>query len=184
VGLTAMNELTLVPITQQELDTVKSRKGIREQCIAFALLAEAKRLTIEAPERNFWVNGDYRTDIIGKANLTIHEEEMALMVYRMKRDGLIGLARAIDNCSMHILFADPEGEPVMKLDDKDFEHLGFCWRAYVGERYTKCQMCGSWVKQEKRGAPRKFCGECAAANHKAVNRENMKRARQKSACVH
>lgn len=183
MGLTAMSEMTLVPITQQELDTVKSRKGVREQCIAFALLAEAKRLTLEVPERNFWVNGEYRTGVIAKADLTIHEEEMALMIYRMKCDGLVGLARAIDNCSMHVLFTDPDGEAVMILDDNDFEHLGYCWRAHAGEPYTKCQRCGCWIKQEGRGKPRRFCKACAEANHKAVNRASMKRARQKSACV-
>ena len=179
-----MREIMRVPITQKELDTVKGRSGIMEQCIAFALLAEAKRLTMECEDRDFWIKGTYRTKIPQKADLTIPADDMAPMVYRMKCDGLIELTPSIKNCSMHILFADPAGRPVMELDDKDLEHLGYCWRAYVGERYTKCQLCGRWVKQGKRGAPRKFCKKCADANHKAANRASMKRTREKFACVH
>lgn len=165
-----------VPITQKELDVVLERDGIRAQCLTFALLALAKFDTMRFPSVDYWYSGERWNEMMKRANLTLSEDDMCHILHLLYKDELIGLAERIDNLSLHVLFADPDGEPVMMLNDQDFRDLGYCLRAHLGEKYTRCEECGRWIKQAKNGR-RRFCDDCAADNHRAVNRTNMRRSR-------
>ena len=156
-----------VPITQTELDAVNSCAGIRCKCLAFTLLALAKLDTVRHPDVNYWVSGDRWNEIQRRANLTLSEDDMCYMIHDMYAAGLIGLSERVDNCSMHVLFADAGGEAVMTLQEADYKDLGYCFRAYVGEKYIRCGECGRWIKQAANGRKR-FCSDCAGANHNKV----------------
>lgn len=172
-----LNTMAGVPITQKELDVVLGRDGIRSKCLTFALLALAKFDTIRCPGVDYWYSGERWNELMKRANLTLNEDDMCRIINRLWRDKYVGYAERIDNCSMHVLFADPDGEPVMMLNDQDFRDLGYCLRAHLGEKYTRCEECGRWIKQAKNGRKR-FCDDCAVDNHRAVNRANMRRSRK------
>ena len=157
-----------IPITQQELDVVLGREGIRAKCLTFALLALAKYDTMRYPSVDYWYNGERWNELARRANLTLNEDDMCRIINRLWRDDLIGYADRVDNCSMHVLFADSDGEPVMMLNDQDFRDLGYCLRAYLGDKYTRCEDCGRWIRQKSRGRPTRFCTDCAAGNHRNV----------------
>lgn len=166
-----------VPITQAELDIVLARDGIRAKCLTFALLALAKFDTMRYPGVDYWYNGERWNELMKRANLTLNEDDMCHILHLLYKDNLIGLAERIDNCSMHVLFADPDGESVMMLNDQDFRDLGYCLRAHLGEKYTRCEECGRWVKQKTRGQPRRFCEDCAADNQRARDADYRRRRR-------
>lgn len=166
-----------VPITHKELEVVLGRDGIRAKCLTFALLALAKFDTMRYPSVDYWYNGERWNELMKRANLTLNEDDMCRIINRLWRDKHVGYAERIDNCSMHVLFADPDGEPVIILNDQDFRDLGYCLRAYLGEKYTRCEECGRWIKQAKNGRKR-FCVDCAVVNHRVKNRANMRRSRQ------
>jgi hypothetical protein len=58
---------------------------------------------------------------------------------------------------VRVLFIDKEGDPARIVDD--FRNLGNQIHAIEGEPYVKCQECGLWVQQNKKGN-RKYCRGC------------------------
>lgn len=171
-----LSQLSGVPITQSELDCLGSLPSIRAKCLAFTLLAMAKYDTIRFPTVNFWVNGDRWNEIMKRANLALTEDEMCYMLYDIKEAGLVKFSERIDNTSIQVLFADMSDEPVFELVDTDYRDLGYCLRAYCGEKYTRCEECGRWVKQMKNNRKR-FCNDCAADSRRAKDRERKRRQR-------
>ena len=165
-----------IPITQKELGVGCSCEGIRAKCLAFSLLAVAKFETMSFPPVNYWVKQQHFHEVIHRANLSIALTDMADMCHPMYVAGKVEFPKRFDSCSLHVLYADPDGEPVMKLNEQDYRDLGYCLRAYLGEKYTRCQTCHRWVKQAKNGS-RRFCNDCAADNHRAINNANMRRRR-------
>ena len=161
-----LHTLNGVPITQAELDIVVEQNGVRAKCLTFALLALAKLDTIKYPAVDYWYSDKRWNELMKRANLTLCEDDMCHIIHLLYKNGHIGLAKRVDNCSMHVLFADTAGEPVMILNEQDFMDLGYCLRAYLGEKYTRCEECGRWVKQRQRGKPRRFCDDCSSENHK------------------
>lgn len=172
-----LSKIDGVPITQKELDVIGIRDGVRAKCFAFALLAIAKYDTMRFPDVNYWVHGDRRHEVTRRANLTLNERDLGLTVHHMYKDNLVGLAERIDNLNLHVLFAEPDGAPAMVLDDADFRDLGYCLRAHLGERYTKCAECGRWIKQKARGVAKRYCDDCAADNQRVVDAAYRRRQR-------
>jgi len=164
-----------VPITDAELDVVKAQNGIRAQCFAFALLAVAKFDTMRFPDVNYWVNGDRWSEVIHRANLTLSEDDVCHILHVMYIDGLVDCSPRVDNCSIHVLYPR-EGSTILELRDQDFCDLGYTYRAYIGEPYTRCEECGKWIKQARNGRTR-FCKDCSASNHRAQNSARMRRIR-------
>lgn len=168
-------DLGSVPITQKELDVVCSQDGIRAKCLTFALLALAKFDTMRFPSVDYWYSGDRWNELSKRANLVISEDDMCHIIHLLYKAGHVGFAARIDNCSMHVLFADTDGDPVMTLNERDYQDLGYCLRAYLGEKYTRCEECERWIKQNKRGQPRRFCEDCAADNQRRFVRESKQK---------
>lgn len=166
-----------VPITQKEMDVVLSCNGIRAKCLMFALLALAKLDTMRFPKVDYWYNGQRWNELIKRANLTLSEDDMCFMLHDLREEGKIEFAKRIDNLSLHVLIADEVGEPALSLNEQDYRDLGYCLRAYLGEKYTRCEECGRWIKQKGRGRPTRFCADCAADNHRNVVAAYKKRLR-------
>lgn len=168
-------DLGAVPITQKEMDVVLAQEGIRAKCLTFALLALAKFDTMRFPGVDYWYNGERWNELSRRANLVLSEDDMCHILHLLYKAGHIGLATRIDNCSLHVLFADTDGEPIMLLNEQDYQDLGYCLRAYLGEKYTRCEECRRWIKQNKRGQPRRFCEDCAAVNQRRFVRESKQK---------
>lgn len=165
-----------IPITKSELDVVAGRNGIRAQCIAFTLLAMAKYDTIRNPKVKYWVSGDRWNEIQERADLILSEDDMCEILRLMHNADLLGYAARVDNCSVQVLYHDDSGDAVMMLNDEDMRDLGYCYRAYIGEKYARCEECGRWIKQTKNGR-RRFCKDCAADNQRSLNSAYMRRKR-------
>lgn len=166
-----------VPITQKELDTVCSCDGIRAKCLAFSLLAIAKYETMRYEPMSYWISNERFFETIARANLTLSGTDTAMICRQLKLSNKIAFPYRRDSLSVHVLFADQDGEPVMRLNEQDYRDLGYCLRAYLGEPYARCEECGRWVKQKKRGVSKRFCEDCAADNHRLVMKEYQRKKR-------
>ena len=165
-----------VPITQVELDYIMTRDGIRAKCLAFAALAMAKYNTMRCPAAKYWIHQNRWGEMMKRANLTLSEDDMCNILGGIMKDGKLAIPKRVDSYSVQILYADETGEPVMMLNDMDYRDLGYCLRAYLGEPYVRCEECGRWIKQAKNGR-RRFCEDCAADNHRAVDAARKRRIR-------
>lgn len=174
-----LTSIESVPITQTELETVGSLETTKLQCIAFAALAMVKYDTLRYPAVDYWLNGDRRGELVKRANVSISDKDLAYEMHKLYQDGLIGLSKKIDNCSLHILYASPlDAEDVaLQLGDQDFKDLGYTLRSYWGEPFIRCQECGRWIRKSKNGR-RKFCEDCAADNHRAIDAARKRRMRE------
>lgn len=166
-----------VPITQAELDAVATRSGIRAQCLAFAMLAIAKLDTMRHPAVDYWLNGDRWGEIVERANLTLTEDDLCHMIFLMYQDDMVHCGKRVGGRSRRVAYADTAGEPVMMLNDMDFRDLGYCYRAHIGEKYSRCEECGRWVRQKARGVAKRFCADCAADNQRALDAAYRRRKR-------
>lgn len=165
-----------VPITQKELDFICSIDSIRAKCLFFSMLAVVKFETMRCSAVNYWLSGDLRHEVVRRANLGITDNEMADMCFPLIDAGHLAFPKRFDSCSLHVLYVDPEGDPVLNLNEQDFHDLGYCLRAYLGEPYTRCEECGRWIKQAKNGR-RRFCNDCAADNQRAIDRKYRSKKR-------
>lgn len=172
-----LSKLDGVPITVKEMDTIRSIDGARAKCFAFSLLAVAKYDVARYPETNYWVRGDRIGEVVRRANLTLSQKDLGMMVHRMYKDGMVGLADRKDSLSLHVLFADECGTTDMVLTDPDYRDLGYCLRARLGERYTRCEECGRWIKQKSKGIPKRYCDACSADNHRVSAAAHQRRKR-------
>lgn len=172
-----LSNINGVPITQSEMDVVLGRDGIRAKCLTFALLALAKFDTMRCPGIDYWYNGERLAELVRRADLVLNDDELCYTLHGLYQDGYIGLSERVDNCSLHVLFAETDGDPVMMLNEQDYKNLGYCLRAYLGGGYKRCEECGCWIKQNGRGQPRKFCQDCAATSCRDSKSAYMRRIR-------
>lgn len=176
-----LTAIEYVPITATELSAIAELETTRLQCIAFSALALAKYDTMRYPDVNYWLGGDKWGEIARRANVTISDRDLAYEFHKLYANNMIGLAKRVDNCSLHILYAQPfDAEDVaMRLVDQDYKDLGYTLRAYWGEPFIRCGECERWIKQAKNGR-RKFCKDCAADNHNRIKLRSKHRLGNKT----
>ena len=165
-----------VPITQKELDAVMSCDGIRAKCLAFTMLAIAKFETARYDQVDYWIANDRFYETVRRAGIAMSSSETNAICRQLKLNRMIAFPHRRDSLSVHVLFVDLGGEPVMTLCEQDYHDLGLCLRAYMGDPYKRCEECGRWIKQAKNGRKR-FCSDCAADNQKAINSAYMRKKR-------
>ena len=167
-----------VDITAKELNVIASLSGIRAKCFIFSALAVAKYDKMVWPSHNFWIHGDRIPEIARRANLTITSAGCASIIHQLYEAHMVEVSPRVDNCSFRIAFVEPigEGAAILNLTDADFLDLGYCLRTCYGQKFTRCEECGRWIKQTKNGR-RRFCQDCAADNQRALDAAYRRRKR-------
>ena len=170
-----------VEITGRELECISKLKGIRVQCLAFAALAISKYDCLRCQRSCCWIQEHQFGEIIRRANITVSENDAALLLHQMFEAGMIEMSHSMSRGSFRILFAETDGAgiPLIKLEDSDFLDLGYAYRANKGDPFVRCEECRRWVKKSRNGRTR-FCKNCAANNHKkhALAYANRKKSTQ------
>ena len=159
-----LSRIDTVPITAKEMEVIGSLSGGRLQRLAFSALALAKYDTMRFPDVDYWIRGDRWSEVMRRANLMVSRNELRMLFHELYVAGLIGASRKVGNNSIHVLFADQDGEVALTLTDPDYKDLGYTLRAAMGEPYRRCAECGRWIKQAKNGR-KKYCDSCSATQH-------------------
>lgn len=150
IPLCQINE---IPITQREIDVVKTAGSDKKEKILFTFLVMGKLKYMKT--FSAWVN-DTSKNIFEIANTSPRADERDYIIRDFYESGLISYAKSPMNLSVHIDFIDTEGETVFAV--KDLRNLGFKWMQYKGQKYVECQSCGILFKPTKMNA--RYCKSC------------------------
>ena len=150
-------EIDFIPITKNELDTIKSIKNKPQERLAFTLLCLAKFGNVVNSQNNDWTNREDK-EIFRMANIQVSVEKQSAMVNSLRNKGLIQYSRIVDNLNTNVLFIDNESEVILEIED--FRNLGYEYALYCGEKFFKCENCGVLVKQNEKNN-KKLCNNCS-----------------------
>lgn len=145
--------LNEIPITQKEIDIIKSAGSDKKEKILFTFLVIGKLKYLKSGDA--WVN-DTSKKIFEQANTSPRADERDYIIRDFYESNIVSYAKSPMNLSIHIDFVDPDGEPVFTV--KDLRNLGFRWMKYKGDNYVECQSCGIIFKPTKMNA--RYCKEC------------------------
>lgn len=96
-------------------------------------------------------------------NATAMDKDRKLFL--LKEQGLIALAKKINNLHIQVQYLEEIGKP--KLFLYDFRKLGYEWRLYKGENYIRCANCKILTKKNSNRT--KYCRDCAKITKKKQN---------------
>lgn len=150
-------EIDFIPITKNELDTIKEIKNKPQERLAFTLLCLAKFGNAVNSQNNDWTNREDK-EIFRMANIQVSVEKQSAMVNSLRNKGLIQYSRIVDNLNTNVLFIDNESEVILEIED--FRNLGYEYALYCGENFFKCENCGVLVRQNEKNN-KKLCNECS-----------------------
>ncbi|SHO53685.1 hypothetical protein [Anaerocolumna xylanovorans] len=168
-------EIEYIPITKNELLTIDNVASKPMQRLAFTLLCLAKYRNIINPNNNDWENYEFK-EIFKRANIQATKKEQGFMIHDLRNTGLIKMNKLVDNLSVNVCYIDKEAsEEVLKI--MDFHNLGYEYLVYCGEKFIRCNKCGTLVKQNKQNN-RLYCNECQLEKQLEWNRNYMKKARE------
>ena len=151
-----MNVIDYIPISQEELGTIAGINNLMHERVAFTLLCLAKYYNMISPNNGNWTNCD---DVsIGKlANNQQTAIKRGETIHDLCSLGLISLPERDSNLNIKVEFISGD-DVVMKVSD--FRDLGYQYMKQKGYKFSRCQVCGKLIKQEKNKKPKTYCSEC------------------------
>lgn len=149
-------EIDFIPVTDEEISTIKTLKSKRLQRLAFTMLVIAKMNNIVSDKNNNWVNKKDK-EIFKHANIKVPIKTQCLLLNDLKTYGLVEFSERVDNVNNRVLFIK-DGEVIIEIND--MRNLGYQYDDYVGNgRFKKCEVCGEIIKTN--GKNDKYCVVCA-----------------------
>lgn len=148
-------DIEYIPVTENELNTIRSIKDKRLEKLAFTCLLVAKYFNLRNPNNNGYVNIDYST-LFKLARVTAKTYDKPLLLNDLKQIGLVQRCRKVDNPNFKVLFIDDESTVILKVED--MREIGYQYLQYLGEPFIKCSCCGVLIR--KRSNNTKYCKEC------------------------
>ena len=152
----SMVEIDFISITQREVDAIRALPNRTIKKMAFSYLCTAKYFNKVNDKNNDWTNLPIK-DICSMGNVAIPVDKQYAMRGELARLGYLQLSMVVDNVNARVLFADNDGEEVMRITE--MRDLGNQYFQHCGEPYIYCDMCGKLVR--KRSNRAKHCTVCA-----------------------
>lgn len=149
-------QISYIPITAAELNTIDYIKCKPAKRVAFTLLCLAKFKNLVNPSNNNWLNYEFK-DIFRMANVAMTIKEQCSLIYNMRNDGFITTSKMVNNLSIHVEFIDNLDTSAL-LQISDFRCLGYEYLSYCKEKFYRCETCGILVRKTNNKA--KYCKEC------------------------
>lgn len=154
----AMIDFGYVPITQHELDTIKTVKRKPTQRLLFSYLCFAKFGNMRNENNNNWVSWTL-DEVYRSAKIQGTVSYKADMDREMEDLKLVTFSNRIDNTNLQVNFIDMQGNSVLNVSD--FDDLGYVWMNYAGQgRYEKCVDCGKLYRKNKYNTKSTRCLDC------------------------
>lgn len=161
-------EIDFIPITDKEVDKIKTLKSKRLERLAFTMLVIAKMNNMVSDKNNGWVNKKDK-EIFKHANIRTSIKEQCLLLNDLKTKEFIEFSQRVDNTNNKVLFIE-EGVAVIKIDD--MRNLGYIYDDFVGYgKFKKCEICGEVIKNTSKTKIPKYCDGCIKEKQKEWDRE-------------
>lgn len=150
-----------VYITKSELEFIKKLDNIKQEKIAFVLLASAKYYDAT---RDIKYHTAYmrNSDICKLARITIPVAERNIFMQFAYDLGVLSRHSRAASTEKKVLFVsqDDNDEVVLRLKENDFKDLAYTYLAYITPRkFRRCVVCGGWMKRDSKN--RQVCKECS-----------------------
>lgn len=149
-------DIDSIPITDNELTTIKSIKNKKLEKVAFVALVLAKYYNLRSGRNNDYINVDYSVIFsLARVSATVMYEQ-PLMINDLKQLGLIQRTSRIDNPNFRVLFVDDSSPVVLRITD--LRELGYQYLQYKGEKFIECAECGVLIRKKNNST--KYCPAC------------------------
>lgn len=159
-------QVSEVHITKNELQFIKNLNDIKQEKIAFVLLASAKYYDVV---RDTQKNTAYmrNSDICKLARITIPAKDRdVFMQFAYDKMVLLRHSRAASiEKTVGFISNDENDKVVLKLKENDFKDLAYTYLAYkTPHKFRRCVVCNCWMKKDSKD--RRLCKECSTKEEK------------------
>ena len=150
-----------VCITKSELQFIENLNDIKQEKIAFVLLASAKYYNALQENQN---NVAYirNSDICKLARVTIPVKDRDVFMQFAYDKGVLRRHNIAASTKKIVEFVsnDENDEVVLRLKESDFKDLAYTYLAYKTPRkFRRCVVCGGWMKRDSKD--RRLCKKCS-----------------------
>lgn len=155
-----------VCITQNELQFIRDLNDIKQEKIAFVLLASAKYYDVVRGTKK---NTAYmrNSDICKLARVTIPVKDRdVFMQFAYDKGVLLRHSRAASiEKTVGFISNDENDNVVLRLKENDFKDLAYTYLAYkTPHKFRRCVVCNCWMKKDSKD--RRLCKECSEKEKK------------------
>lgn len=164
-------------ITESELNVIKNLNNIKQEKVAFVVLAISKyfnALNDKMYDAAFMTN----TDICKMARITIPVNERDVFMQFAYDKGILYRHTWADSTIKKVLFVshDDNDKIILRLNENDFRDLAYTYLAYLTpHKYRRCIICKGWMRKDSKG--RQVCKNCS-------DKEDIEKSRLKTGvCV-
>ena len=148
----AWKDVESVVITQSELELISSLNDIRQEKIAFVLLADAK---YDNAYKQKQINLSYlsNTDLYRMARVTMPIKERSLFLHFLYKKELVEININPTTTHKKLLYVDENDNDVgLVLTENNYKELAFTYMNWKnGGGYKECKACGRLFKTKKQG---------------------------------
>ena len=159
-------QVSEVCITKNELQFIKNLNDIKQEKVAFVLLASAKYYDVV---RGTQKNTSYmrNSDICKLARVTIPVKDRdVFMQFAYDKGVLLRHSRAASTeKTVGFISNDENDNVVLRLKENDFKDLAYTYLAYkTPHKFRRCVICRGWMKKDSKD--RQICKDCSTKEDK------------------
>lgn len=150
-----------VCITKSELQFIENLNDIKQEKIAFVLLASAKYYNALQDNQN---NAAYirNSDICKLARVTIPVKDRNVFMQFAYDKGVLRRHNVAASTKKIVEFVsnDENDEVILRLKESDFKDLAYTYLASKTPRkFRRCVVCGGWMKRDSKDI--RLCKKCS-----------------------
>jgi hypothetical protein len=147
-----------VCITRSELEFIGKLNNIKQEKIAFVLLASAKYYDLTRGTQ-YYTAYMKNSDICKLARVTIPVSDRDVFMQFAYDKGVLSRHSRAASIEKKVLFISND-DIVLRLKENDFKDLAYTYLAYKTPRqFRRCVVCRGWMKKDSKD--RRVCKECS-----------------------
>jgi DNA-directed RNA polymerase subunit RPC12/RpoP len=160
----AWKNIDSVIITKKELETISALNDIRQEKIAFVLLADAK-YDNAYKQKNINLSYLSNSDLYRMARVTMPAKERSMFLHFLYANNLVEVNINPTTTHKKLLYMDDsDGEVGLVLTENNYKELAFTYLNWKnGGGYKECKSCGRLFRTKKEGN-QVYCKKCAPKN--------------------
>lgn len=155
----AWKDIKQVVITKAELEAIAALNDIRQEKIAFVLLADAK---YDNSYKQKQLNLSYlnNSDLYRLARVTMPIKERSLFLHFLYENDLVEININPTTTHKKLLYVDECSDDVaLVLTENNYQELAFTYLNWKSGGYKECKCCGKLFKTSKTGN-KMYCKKC------------------------
>ena len=159
----AWKDIDKIIITKKELDIISSLNDIREEKLAFILLADAK-YDNAYKQKNINLSYLSNSDLYRMARVTMPVKERSLFLHFLYANNLVEVNINPTTTHKKLLYIDDSDDAALVLTENNYKELAFTYLNWKNDGgYKECKCCGRLFRTKKQGN-QVYCKKCAPKN--------------------